>query len=88
MTVIDAGGPLQLQLFPDIVITATIADRRAGGTRLEQCSWCGLLVAAPDCGHHRRTDPLGACPRCGRSHWWSQTLPVGPFQAADTGEPA
>ena len=75
---------LQLELFPDMAIVATPADRKAGGTRLEQCSNCGLLVAAPDCGQYLRTDALGTCPRCTRRSWWRQTLPVGPFKPNET----
>jgi hypothetical protein len=70
---------VQLDLFPDLAVAPTLSDVRAGGTRLRQCSNCGLLVAAPDCGQYRSRDPLAACPRCGRDHWWDQTLPVGPF---------
>lgn len=71
---------LQLDLFPDLAIEPTIADRRAGGTRLRQCACCGILVAAPDCGQYRAIDRLGACPRCGGETWWRQDIPVGPYR--------
>lgn len=72
MTASARSIPTQYQL------ELTEALRRGDG-RVEQCSWCGLLVATTS-GHDVAT--LGPCPACGGTTWWRQTLPVGPFRAA------
>jgi hypothetical protein len=68
----------QLELPLDIEIRPTISMQR-GESRVDQCSWCGLLVC-----HQKRK--LGACPACGSERWWPEKRPsldgahwCGPF---------
>lgn len=51
---------------------------KAGRARLEGCRNCGCLVYVPS-GAARPT-ALGACPVCGRSSWYRERVPVGPFR--------
>ncbi len=53
---------------------------RGGASRVEQCSWCGLLVATTNLASPPK---LGPCPACGCTTWWRQTPPVGPFRVID-----
>lgn len=52
---------------------------RNGESRVEQCSWCGLLAATTDLAAPAK---LGTCPACGYGTWWRQEVPVGPFSEA------
>jgi hypothetical protein len=82
----------QLQLPLDVRLEPTIAMRE-GDSRVDQCAWCGLLAchetaqglartAALRRGAKRTRARLGACPACGRTEWWPQDMPVGPFRRA------
>ena len=51
---------------------------RAGRARVEGCRNCGAIVYVT--GGQGRPDVLGACPVCGRSSWYRERLPVGPFR--------
>jgi hypothetical protein len=79
------GGNLRLDLFPALGLSPTPSQLAVGRMTLHQCSQCGLLVSAPDCGPYRADDHLGPCPRCERRGWWSEDLPVGPFRDRQAG---
>jgi hypothetical protein len=80
---VDLLNQLPLPI-PGLALEPTPA-MRDGRDRVTQCAECGLLAYVPDCAHYRATTKLGACPRCSRSKWWPQRLPVGPFRR--TGSP-
>lgn len=63
----------QLILPLDVELVPTPAMRK-GQSRVDQCSWCGLLVCG-DAGVK-----LGACPACGCEQWWRQDK--APFDRA------
>lgn len=52
---------------------------QGGTSRITQCAECGICICIPDCGSYSHRVKLGACPRCGRSEWWSQDSPVSVF---------
>lgn len=54
----------------------------AGESSVWQCSWCGALVyntRGPDKPEGPCSVCLWGCPE-GAAGWWSQDLPVGPFE--------
>lgn len=55
----------QLALPLDVRIVPTPAMRK-GESRVDQCSWCGLLTCVD------AAVKLGACPGCGCEKWWRQ----------------
>lgn len=64
----------QEHLFPDSLVLQATISWSAGKSQVDQCSWCGTLVC------HDMERKLGPCPACGTAEWWTQQLPVGPFQ--------
>lgn len=51
---------------------------KVGRARVEGCRSCGCLVYVTS-GANRPT-ALGPCPVCGRSSWYQERVPVGPFR--------
>ena len=54
---------------------------RAGTARLEGCRNCGTIVYVTSGAN--RAAALGPCPVCGRSNWYQERVPVGPFREAE-----
>lgn len=56
----------------------------AGESYVTQCAWCGLLACVVGGIEKPAPKTIGACPACGRTEWWRQELPVGPFHTLDS----
>lgn len=56
---------LGLELEPTIAM-------RAGQQKVWQCAQCGLVAVQSSLA----PGPLGECPACTHTTWWSQQLPV------------
>ena len=65
------------QALEELAIEPTPA-MKAGRARVEGCRNCGCLVYVSS-GANRPT-ALGPCPVCGRSSWYREHTPVGPFR--------
>ncbi|QRN92849.1 hypothetical protein JRI60_26940 [Archangium violaceum] len=72
---LERAAPAHQARHPAVELEPTPAIL-AGDSFVAMCSGCGLFV----CAHRPRA--LKACPTCGCEVWWEQTLPVGPFRAA------